>query len=295
MALHFYPGGPGGIEDNVKPSIKSAADSIDSARTILYSGSIPSRFSYSSELRNFLRAESGDLANLKEEVQRIYNWLDERIDSWNTMVESIECPYIFPGSPVEHHEFLVQRALTKHFAHGDQVLLAEILSRAETVRWGDDAIPARGEYMSYQDIDPDLVFEIIDLRTGIRFNAYRGEGGNHMDVTPASPADAEIFANIEQCWDHRPIVVVYGDRVLKATMMPMGHGNGLPDVGFSGHFCIHFPGSTTHSSGEVAPTHRSAFNEIEPLIQDIISEQNAISGPPPPIEPTPSNPTLTSE
>ncbi|NHN35018.1 hypothetical protein [Paenibacillus agricola] len=44
---------------------------------------------------------------------------------------------------------------------------------------------------------------------------------------------------------------------MAASMHGMPHGgDGIPNNGFSGHFCIHFLGSSTHVSGSVDPEHQ---------------------------------------
>ncbi|MFD0589656.1 hypothetical protein ACFQZE_16825 [Paenibacillus sp. GCM10027627] len=104
------------------------------------------------------------------------------------------------------------------------------------------------------------VVTVIDLETGLRFKAQRRAGSSHADVQPLTKADTEIMKTIyngEWSWHRRAIVVEANGRKIASSMHGMPHGgDGIPDNGFSGHFCIHFEGSTTHRSGQVDLGHQ---------------------------------------
>lgn len=58
-------------------------------------------------------------------------------------------------------------------------------------------------------------------------------------------------------WRRKAILVIKDGQAVAASMHGMPHGgDGIPDNGFSGHFCIHFPGSSTHGSGLVDHDHQ---------------------------------------
>ncbi|MNZ75052.1 hypothetical protein D3C78_935230 [compost metagenome] len=96
-------------------------------------------------------------------------------------------------------------------------------------------------------------FSIIDMDTGLEFRAQRRAGSKHADVQPLTKEDTktmkQIFDN-RWSWDRRAIVIVTDNNTrIAASMNGMPHGgDGIPDNGFSGHFCIHFLDSSTHRS-----------------------------------------------
>lgn len=104
------------------------------------------------------------------------------------------------------------------------------------------------------------VAQVVDLETGLRFQAQRRAGSNHADMQPLTKADTEIMKQIyngEWSWRRRAVLVQIDGHSLAASMHGMPHGgDGIPDNAFSGHFCIHFLGSTTHGSKSVDPDHQ---------------------------------------
>jgi len=108
-------------------------------------------------------------------------------------------------------------------------------------------------------------FRIYDINSGRCFRAFRGSGGEHMDVVPASWRDTEIFSSIvgSWSWDRRPIIVMYNGNLWAASMHSMPHGEGVRAVGFNrnghpGHFCIHFLNSRGHGSRAINAEHQAA-------------------------------------
>lgn len=102
--------------------------------------------------------------------------------------------------------------------------------------------------------------KVIDLETGLSFNAQRRAGSSHADVQPLTKEDTEIMKQIYNgrwSWHRRAILVESNGRVLAASMHGMPHGgDGIPNNGFRGHFCIHFLGSETHGKGNVDLGHQ---------------------------------------
>ncbi|EPY03815.1 hypothetical protein PAALTS15_28776 [Paenibacillus alvei TS-15] len=96
-------------------------------------------------------------------------------------------------------------------------------------------------------------FSIIDLEKGLKFRVQRRAGSRHADVQPLTKEDTKTMKQVYDehwSWNRKAIVVVTDDnRKIAASMNGMPHGgDGIPDNGFSGHFCVHFLGSSTHRS-----------------------------------------------
>jgi len=103
-------------------------------------------------------------------------------------------------------------------------------------------------------------FTITDLESGLSFRVQRRAGSSHADVQPVSKEDSAIMKRIyegEWSWRRRAILVQRGNVQLAASMNGMPHGgDGIPDNGFKGHFCVHFLGSTSHRSDSPDPAHQ---------------------------------------
>ncbi len=109
-----------------------------------------------------------------------------------------------------------------------------------------------------QLIPRQSIFPVIDVDSGKSFLVQRRAGSGHADVQPLTKQDTDIMKNIYQgkwSWHRRAIFIVANDQLIPASMHGMPHGAGALANGFSGHFCIHFPGSTTHGSGKPDPSH----------------------------------------
>lgn len=98
----------------------------------------------------------------------------------------------------------------------------------------------------------NCVFTVQDIETGLTFRVQRRAGQDHADVQPLTREDSKAMKLIyggKWSWKRRAIVVRAGEERVAASMNGMPHGgDGIPDNGFSGHFCIHFLDSTTHKS-----------------------------------------------
>lgn len=121
-----------------------------------------------------------------------------------------------------------------------------------------------GQLLSWQEVDGHIPrkakLTVIDLETGLRFNAQRRAGSKHADVQPLTKIDTGIMKKIyngKWSWHRRAILVEANGHKLAASMHGMPHGgDGIPDNEFRGHFCIHFMGSTTHGKGKVDYGHQ---------------------------------------
>ncbi|XOK60107.1 hypothetical protein ACJ7K1_26795 [Paenibacillus elgii] len=104
------------------------------------------------------------------------------------------------------------------------------------------------------------VCRIVDLETGLAFRAQRRAGSSHADMQPLTKADTAVMKEIYNgawSWKRRAVLVEKDGRSFAASMHGMPHGgDGIPGNGFSGHFCVHFLGSTTHRSKNVDPDHQ---------------------------------------
>lgn len=96
------------------------------------------------------------------------------------------------------------------------------------------------------------IFVIKDMESGLSFRVQRRAGHDHADVQPVSKADTEIMKQIYNkgwTWDRRAIIAEKEGKQIAASMNGMPHGgDGIPENGFSGHFCVHFLNSSTHKS-----------------------------------------------
>jgi hypothetical protein len=105
-----------------------------------------------------------------------------------------------------------------------------------------------------------MKFKVIDMETGLAFNVQRRAGKDHADVQPLTKADTAVMKRIyngKWSWRRKAILVQTDTQLLAASMHGMPHGgDGIPDNNFSGHFCIHFLGSSVHGSGSIDPAHQ---------------------------------------
>lgn len=132
------------------------------------------------------------------------------------------------------------------------------------------------------------VATIVDVATGLYFQAQRTYGTNHADMEALSKEDTAMLKQIaggEWDWVRRPIIVeVHGVR-LAASMTPrphagldhlpalqivsnrsggFGRGINLDEIkgnGMDGHFDIHFLNSKTHGSNSIDSDHQKAVQQ----------------------------------
>jgi hypothetical protein len=96
------------------------------------------------------------------------------------------------------------------------------------------------------------IFTLTDLESGLSFRVQRRAGSSHADVQPISKEDSATMKRIyggRWSWQRRAVLVSTASQRLAASMNGMPHGgDGIPDNGFNGHFCVHFLDSTSHRS-----------------------------------------------
>lgn len=104
------------------------------------------------------------------------------------------------------------------------------------------------------------IFSITELESGLTFRVQRRAGSSHADVQPISKEDSKIMKRIYEgkwSWKRKAVLVQSGRIRIAASMNGMPHGgDGIPDNGFSGHFCVHFQDSTSHKSKTPDPAHQ---------------------------------------
>ncbi|MGO4537560.1 hypothetical protein [Paenibacillus sp. 2TAB19] len=103
-----------------------------------------------------------------------------------------------------------------------------------------------------QTLPNKSIFAVIDLESGLSFRVQRRAGSDHADVQPLTKADTATMKQIyggSWSWKRKAVLVQSEQGWIAASMNGMPHGgDGIPENGFSGHFCIHFLGSSTHKS-----------------------------------------------
>lgn len=104
-------------------------------------------------------------------------------------------------------------------------------------------------------------FVIIDVKTGLSFNARRFGGWYHADSEPITANDTAIMKRVaggEWSWNRRPIWVVFRGRVVAASMHCMPHmADPTQSNNFPGHFCVHLLNSKVHETGKPCPRHQA--------------------------------------
>jgi len=121
-----------------------------------------------------------------------------------------------------------------------------------------------GELMDWNEarnvVTRKSLFTIVDLESGLSFRVQRRAGSDHADVQPISREDSKVMKRIyggKWSWQRRAIVVSKDGTRIAASMNGMPHGgDGIPDNGFNGHFCVHFLGSSSHRSDTPDPAHQ---------------------------------------
>ncbi len=119
------------------------------------------------------------------------------------------------------------------------------------------------------------IFNVIDLESGKSFVVQRRAGRDHADVQPLTRRDTSIMKEIysgKWSWKRRAILVQVNDYLIPGSMHGMPHGAGALSNNFPGHFCIHFFGSTTHTSDSMDFSHKlmilKAYGELDQYIFD---------------------------
>ncbi|PWW05731.1 hypothetical protein DFQ01_104293 [Paenibacillus cellulosilyticus] len=120
------------------------------------------------------------------------------------------------------------------------------------------------------------IFTITDVASGRSFRVQRRAGSDHADVQPITKEDSRIMKEIyggAWSWNRKAVLVHSGDNWIAASMNGMPHGgDGIPDNDFSGHFCVHFLGSTTHKSDNPDVAHQLMIHKAAGLVRDYLDQ-----------------------
>jgi len=120
------------------------------------------------------------------------------------------------------------------------------------------------------------VFEVMDVRTGIRFTCRRLCGVSHLDAEPLTPYDTLAMKKAyggDWRWDRRPVLLNYQDEIYAASMNGMPHSwQSITNNRMKGHFCIHFFGSRIDTSQRVDAAHLQCVFEASFARWDDVAE-----------------------
>jgi LysM repeat protein len=95
------------------------------------------------------------------------------------------------------------------------------------------------------------IFQITDVKTGLKFNVKMMGGLNHADVEPATATDTatmkKLFTN--WVWDPRPVVIYHNGMNIAASISGMPHSTDtVSGNNVTGHFDLYLYNSKGHSS-----------------------------------------------
>ncbi|MBU5442708.1 hypothetical protein [Paenibacillus sp. MSJ-34] len=132
-----------------------------------------------------------------------------------------------------------------------------------------------GKLISWDEVKRTVprksIFSVTDLETGLTFRVQHRAGRDHADVQPLTKEDTKIMKEIYNnrwSWNRKAILVQFGNQRYAASMNGMPHGgDGIPGNGFSGHFCIHFSGSTTHRSDRPDLAHQLMVHKAAGMLK----------------------------
>jgi hypothetical protein len=120
-------------------------------------------------------------------------------------------------------------------------------------------------------------FTVLDIESGKQFNVQRRAGSHHADVQPLTAKDTKIMKKIyggKWSWKRRAILIINKDQMIAASMHGMPHGAGALDNNFSGHFCIHFYGSTTHRTNSMDLSHMLMIYKASGKLEEYLVNAN---------------------
>jgi hypothetical protein len=120
-------------------------------------------------------------------------------------------------------------------------------------------------------------FTVLDIESGKQFNVQRRAGSHHSDVQPLTAKDTKIMKRIysgKWSWKRRAVLIITKDRMIAASMHGMPHGAGALDNNFPGHFCIHFYGSTTHSTNTMDLSHMLMIYKASGKLEEYLVKAN---------------------
>ncbi|MCL2197433.1 MAG: SH3 domain-containing protein [Defluviitaleaceae bacterium] len=110
------------------------------------------------------------------------------------------------------------------------------------------------------------IFTLVDVRTGLSWQAASFSNGNHADIETITAEDTAIKRQAfggSWTWTPRPVLVLINGRTLAASVNGMPHaGSTRSGNNMNGHVCLHFLGSTTHRpAAQHVRDHQAAVRE----------------------------------
>lgn len=179
--------------------------------------------------------------------------------------EAIPVSDVYVRLSLTNAEYMLGSDGTLYSAGGRTAIALPIRLRTELLGYAEQLRRAHyGELLPWKEakkiVPKKQVVTVVDVETGLSFQAQRRAGQSHADVQPLTAADSAIMKQMYQgkwSWSRKAILVKTDGRVLAASMHGMPHGgDGIPGNNFAGHFCIHFLDSTTHGSKKTDPDHQ---------------------------------------
>lgn len=113
---------------------------------------------------------------------------------------------------------------------------------------------------------------IFDITTKKIFTVQRTGGVGHADIEPLTIADTQIFNEITKTAKSQrlPVLVELKGVWVSASLATKPHGYSLiTDNGFSGHLCLHFFGSKTHTTHKTDYLHQKTVKTAHKLSRKI--------------------------
>ncbi|MCM3628631.1 hypothetical protein M3194_14805 [Paenibacillus glycanilyticus] len=139
-----------------------------------------------------------------------------------------------------------------------------------------------GKLLDWQEAEKlfsrKAIFVIKDMETGLSFRVQRRAGHDHADVQPVTKADTEIMKQIYNkgwTWDRKAVIAEKDGKQIAASMNGMPHGgDGIPENGFSGHFCVHFLNSSTHKSDAPDLPHQLMVHKAAGMLRPYFADSS---------------------
>ena len=115
-------------------------------------------------------------------------------------------------------------------------------------------------WAEFRNVVPqNAILHITDVRSSRTYNVKVWSMGKHADVDPVTTNDTETLRATyggKWSWDPRPVLVSYNGRTFAGAINGMPHGgSNTAGNGVNGHFCLHFPGSSTHNGNRSYEAH----------------------------------------
>lgn len=115
-------------------------------------------------------------------------------------------------------------------------------------------------------IPVNTIFTVTDFNSGISFNMQRIGGINYAQVKTVTPADYNAFLEVfgSESWDHRSVLVEYGDTKYAASLfgMPTNNEASASSDNMNGYTELFFNNSASDLYGIPDEEHNAAITRI---------------------------------